>query len=76
MKKQQIIKAILLYFEKPEHEYYGHHLTSFAINRTGLRYTYESTISRYARQLRQRGLINYICLSKRDSLYKSIKTIT
>ena len=72
-KKSKIKEAILLYFEKPEHEYYGHHLTSFIVNRTGLRYTYDSSILRYTRQLKQEGKIKYICLLKRDSLYRSLK---
>ena len=72
-KKSKIKEAILLYFEKPEHEFYGHHLTSFVINRSGFRYTYDSTVMRYAREMRQAGEINFICLLKRDSLYKSVK---
>jgi len=72
-KKTKIKEAILLYFEKPEHEFYGHHLTSAVINRTGLRYVYPGTVLRYSREMRQAGQINFICLLKRDSLYKSVK---
>ena len=72
-KKTKIKEAISLFFQKPEHEFYGHHLTSFVINRTGYRYLYPDTAMRYAREMKQAGEINFICISKMHSLYRSVK---
>lgn len=72
--KKKIRGAIRLFFIKnADSEFYGWQLYEFVRREVYLGGKYQSTILRYLRQLQAEGLINYVCLLKSDSLYKTGK---
>ena len=73
-KRQKIRQALLEYFERNgEHEYFGSHLVTHIRNKTSEHYVFEDTILKYCRTLKQEGKINFECINRHDSLYKSFK---
>jgi hypothetical protein len=66
-------KIILNAYNSMPLGFYGIKLINKVTAKIGKPYRYGDTVLRVLRQLRNEGIINYICLNKQDSFYKKIK---
>jgi hypothetical protein len=72
-KRQQIIKAILEFWERPNTSFKSDELVRSVMLDVGTFKMYPDTVLRYLRHLKNDGLLDYICPCRKSRIYLKIK---